>query len=86
MHQHDGKPWDAWNRQLRTMLPKHQVKTGPDDSMFSFSPADSPAKNVRTTAYCLLSLAVYYRHPVIFERSEKPPLPEYAVLKFLVPK
>ena len=62
LYQHQGPIWDAWNEQLKEILPNLQEKTG--SATGSWDPSRGLASaggRVASTAMATLSLEVYYR-------------------------
>ena len=68
LHHLGGEPWQRWNADLRTVLPKHQRDTGSDRG--SWDPVGDvhgdPGGRLYTTCLCICMLEVYYRHLPIY--------------------
>lgn len=78
MHHMGGKPWEAWNKVLSTLLVEHQVQNGPEKG--SWEPkGEHPdewgrARNtgrLYVTCLSVFMLEAYYRHMPIYANSGK---------------
>lgn len=69
LHHYGGKPWDAWNREMREKLPAAQIKRGRESG--SWPPqADrwgGTGGRLYTTCMAIYCLEVYYRHMPIYK-------------------
>ena len=87
MHNMSGKEWATWNRKMRELLVRTQVRNVDSCSFGSWDPAkDEWGKRggrVMTTSLSALTLEVYYRYLPIFQtqsmRNEQ--LPEVTKAK-----
>ena len=63
-HHMGGDPWQRWNAQLREVLPREQVKTGPERGSWdpSLDRWGSIGGRLFMTCFCTYMLEVYYRH------------------------
>jgi hypothetical protein len=78
MHHMGGKPWEAWNKTLSTLLVEHQEQGGPEKG--SWNPEgefpDEWGKKANTgrlyvTCLSIFMLESYYRHMPIYANSGK---------------
>jgi hypothetical protein len=64
LHHYGGEEWDAWNANLREVLPAIQEKKGREQG--SWSPRDdewgSVGGRLFMSSLCLYTLEIYYRH------------------------
>ena len=71
LHHMGGKPWEKWNRTMRTAIPRAPVKTGPERG--SWSPSGdqygSTGGRLYVTCLCTYMLEVYYRHLPIYQHQ-----------------
>lgn len=69
LHHYGGKPWEAWNREMREKLPAAQIKRGRESG--SWPPqADrwgGTGGRLYTTCMAIYCLEVYYRHMPIYK-------------------
>ena len=69
IHHYGGPAWDRWNGVMREMLPKSQIKAGPEAG--SWEPGGDKWGRFGGRLYvtCLSAyiLEVYYRHLPIYE-------------------
>lgn len=71
MHHYGGKEWEAWNENLREVLPAIQEKKGREQG--SWSPRDdewgSVGGRLFMTSLCLYTLEIYYRHLPLYQQA-----------------
>ena len=71
LHNMSGKEWDTWNRKMRDLLVRTQVRNVDSCANGSWDPAkDAWGKQggrVMTTSLSALTLEVYYRYLPIFK-------------------
>jgi hypothetical protein len=75
-HHAGGTAWDRWNDSMRAVLPKAQLRAGPNKG--SWDPGGdrwgSVGGRLYATCFCTFMLEVYYRHLPLY--AEIPGLPE----------
>ncbi|HEV7279797.1 MAG TPA: hypothetical protein VGN57_06240 [Pirellulaceae bacterium] len=71
MHHYGGAEWEAWNENLREVLPAIQEKKGREQG--SWSPRDdewgSVGGRLFMTSLCLYTLEIYYRHLPLYQQA-----------------
>jgi hypothetical protein len=71
MHHYGGEEWEAWNANLREVLPAIQEKKGREQG--SWSPRDdewgSVGGRLFMTSLCLYTLEIYYRHLPLYQQA-----------------
>jgi hypothetical protein len=69
MHHYEGKPWQAWNDEMRKLLPDKQVKTGKERG--SWDPDGDrwgrDGGRLYVTCLSLYIMEVYYRHLPLYQ-------------------
>jgi hypothetical protein len=77
MHNMGGREWDAWNRRIRDILIRTQIRDPDTCAKGSWDPANDAwgkrGGRLMETSLSALTLEVYYRYLPIF-KSEVPPL------------
>ena len=74
MHHKEGRWWDEWNKVMRDVVPRHQVKSGPEaGSWHPLSPTPdrwggSDGGRLYVTCLSVYMLEVYYRHLPIYAK------------------
>lgn len=71
LHHYGGEEWEAWNANLREVLPAIQEKKGREQG--SWSPRDdewgSVGGRLFMTSLCLYTLEIYYRHLPLYQQA-----------------
>ena len=71
LHHYGGPEWEAWNANLREVLPAIQEKKGREQG--SWSPRDdewgSVGGRLFMTSLCLYTLEIYYRHLPLYQQA-----------------
>lgn len=71
LHHYGGRPWDAWNSEMRVQLPALQVKRGGESG--SWAPQNDrwggSAGRLYTTCMAIYCLEVYYRHMPLYKAT-----------------
>jgi len=70
-HHLEGESWDAWNREMRQIIPENQIRGGRE--VGSWSPAGDRngviGGRLFMTCLCTYMLEVYYRHLPIYSKQ-----------------
>lgn len=76
MHHMGGKPWEAWNKALSTMLVEHQEQKGPEKGSWDpggehpdFWGPRATCGRLYVTCLSVFMLEAYYRHMPIYANS-----------------
>jgi hypothetical protein len=75
MHNMGGTEWDAWNRKMRDLLVRTQVRDANSCANGSWAPADDlwgrRGGRVMTTSLSALTLEIYYRYQPLYQTEPK---------------
>lgn len=67
MHHLQGNDWPQWNARMRDYLVEQQAKTGHEKGSWFFpDPHGTFGGRLYTTAMCIMTLEVYYRHMPLY--------------------
>ena len=69
LHHVGGNAWNEWNKSMKVVFPRSQIKTGPEAGSWDPSTDIYAASGGRlyTTALHIYCLEVYYRHLSIYD-------------------
>jgi hypothetical protein len=71
LHHMEGKPWQAWNEQMRKILPEHQITRGRERG--SWDPRGDrwgdAGGRLYVTCLSIYTLEVYYRHLPLYRKG-----------------
>jgi hypothetical protein len=71
LHHMEGKPWQAWNEEMRKILPEHQITRGRERG--SWDPRGDrwgdAGGRLYVTCLSIYTLEVYYRHLPLYRKG-----------------